>query len=200
MVTGIAAETQSELIPGYYFMDVNAKVNFSIQKKHHFYASYYTGQDKLFAKIKSQSLSSEMNQGWGNTIASTRYQSVSDNGAFNDASIYYSSFKEFDSSELNTPGNTLSQKNVSNLNEIGFKTSREWSSKSYLTNKVGVNGLWRSIQTPYKIIEEDNSTKIDKNTALENQKELSAFALSKYARNKFEMQFGLRASMFGEQL
>src|SRR5690606_5980022 len=74
LVSGISKWNNSDLSIGYYFMDINAKTNFSLKKKHHFYLSYYTGQDKLFAKNNAEAQKSKMSQGWGNTIASARYQ------------------------------------------------------------------------------------------------------------------------------
>lgn len=199
-VTGIASELNNDLIPGYYFMDINAKVNYTLKEKHHFFASFYTGQDKLFAKSNTASQSSEINQGWGNTIASTRYQSVADNGAFNDATLYYSSFREFDLFGINSSETSFSQKNISELQELGFKTSRLWSNSSYFKHKLGVDGLLRSIITPYKVTEGNGSSITSKYANDEFQKEMSVYALSQYEKNKVELQFGLRASMFGEKL
>ena len=200
LVSGISKSNQSDMLIGYYFMDFNAKINFSVKNKHHFYISYYTGQDKLFARNEAELQKSEMNQGWGNSIASVRYQTVSKNGSFNDALFYYSSYNEFEFNGMNSAENTSSQENRSELNEFGFKTSKEWGAGNYFKYKIGINGLYRSVQPPYKITtENDNSNEII-NSNPEHQKELAAFASANYNRSKFNMQFGLRASMFGEQL
>ena len=151
LVTGITAGNQNDMVIGYYFMDINAKTNFSVGEKHHFYISYYTGQDKLFAKSETAGQKSKMEQGWGNNIASVRYQSVSEKGAFNDVVLYYSSFNELDSYGINTTERTAKQQNKSELNEFGFKASREFSIVNYFKFKFGTDGLLRSIQPPYKI-------------------------------------------------
>ncbi|GAB1454322.1 TonB-dependent receptor [Draconibacterium sp.] len=200
LVTGIAAGNQDNMAIGYYFMDVNAKTNFSLLKKHHFYVSYYTGQDKLFAKSETAGQKSKMEQGWRNTIASARYQSVSGNGAFNDAVLYYSSFDEFDANGINLPGKTATQQNRSELNEFGFKTSREFSIGNYFKFKFGADGLLRSIQPPYKVSEENGNSSEIKNTEPVHQKELAAFASTEYSTKRFDIDLGLRTNMFGEQL
>lgn len=200
MVTGISAGNQSDMVIGYYFMDINAKTNFSVKKKHHFYISYYTGQDKLFAKNEAVKQKSKMEQGWGNTITSARYQSVSAKSAFNDVLLYYSSFDEFDTYGINSSEKTAKQQNKSGLNEFGFKTSRQWGVGNFFNYTLGVNGLWRSIQPPYKIMEENGNGIEMKYSTTEHQKELAAFASAHYTRKKIDTQFGLRTVFFGELL
>jgi hypothetical protein len=200
LITGIAAGNQNDMIIGYYFADVNAKTNFSIKKKHHFYVSYYWGTDKLFGRSKAENQKSKTEQGWGNNIASARYQSVSSNGAFNDALIYYSSFNEFELNSLNADENKLLNKNMSTLKELGLKTSREWSSGNYLKYKLGVDALWRSIRPPYKITEENGVENEIRYSQTEYQKELAAFASVTYSGKKVDLQFGLRSEMFGVKL
>lgn len=200
LVSGISKGNNNDMAIGYYFMDINAKTNFSVNKKHHFYISYYTGQDKLFAKNEAEAQKSEMNQGWGNSIASARYQSVSVNGSFNDALFYYSSYNEYEFNGINSTVNISSQENRSELNEFGFKTSKDWGAGNHFKYKLGVNGLYRSIQPPFKITVENGISNEIINSSTEHQKELAAFGSANYSVRKFNMDFGLRTSMFGEQL
>jgi len=200
LITGITAGNQNDMAIGYYFMDINAKTNFSVKKKHHFYLSSYTGQDKLFAKSETTGQKSKMEQGWGNTIASARYQSVSGNGAFNDAVLYYSSFNEFDTNGINLSGKTATQQNKSELREFGFKTSREFSIGNNFKFKFGMDGLSRSIQPPYKVSKENGNSSEIKNAEPVYQKELAAFASTEYSTKRVDIEFGLRTSLFGEHL
>lgn len=200
LVSGISKSNQSDMSIGYYFMDINAKTNFSVNKKHHFYLSYYTGKDKLFAKNNAEQQKNEMNQGWGNSIASARYQSISGNGSFNDVLFYYSSYNEFEFTGINSAESISSQENRSELNEIGFKTSKNWNIGNHFKYKVGANGLYRSILPPYKITVENGDNNEITNSTKEHQKELAAFASANYTAKKINLQFGLRTSMFGEEL
>lgn len=199
-VSGISKANNDDMAIGYNFMDVNAKTNFSLKKKHHFYLSIYTGQDKLFAKSDTDSQKSEMTQGWGNTIASARYQSASGNGSFNEALVYFSSYNESDLNRIHSLENKSSQENRSELKEFGFKTSKDLGLGQNLSIKFGVDGLYRSIQPPFKLLVANGIENQIKNSQTVHQKELSAFASSSYSPGKFNIQFGLRTSMFGEQL
>lgn len=200
LTTLIAAGNEGMLL-GYNFMDINAKVNFSVKDKHHFYVSYYTGQDTYFVRhnLKKEETKTGMTQRWGNNIASARYQSVSGGGAFNEAIIYYSSFNEFDLYRLKSSAKNSSTQNRSLLNEYGLKTSREWGVRKNLKYKLGIDGLLRSIEPPYKIKKEDDQKEIIRETATVHQKELSLFAAAHYSTKKIDVQAGLRGNIFGEQ-
>lgn len=200
LITGIAAGNRDDMTIGYYFADINLKTNFSIKNKHHFYVSYYLGQDKLFAMSKTEHQQSKTEQGWGNIIASSRYQSVSSNGAFNDVLVYFSSFDEFELNGLNSEKNKSLNKNMSALKELGLKTNREWNSSNYFKYKLGINALWRSIQPPYRITEENGIEDEMEYSPKEYQKEIAAFASGTYSGKKVYLQFGLRSGMFGTQL
>ncbi len=198
--SGISKANNGDMAMGYNFMDINAKTNFSLKKKHHFYLSLYSGQDKLFAKSDADFQKSEMKQGWGNTIASARYQSVSGNGSFNEALIYFSSYNESDLNRINSLENESSRGNRSELKEFGFKTNKDLGLGQNLSIKFGVDGLYCSIQPPFKLLAGNGIENEIKNSQTVQQKELSAFASSGYSPGKFNIQFGLRTSMFGEQL
>lgn len=141
-----------------------------------------------------------MTQGWGNTIASARYQSASGNGSFNEALVYFSSYNESDLNRIHSLENKSSQENRSELKEFGFKTSKDLGLGQNFSIKFGVDGLYRSIQPPFKLIVANGIENQIKNSQTVHQKELSAFASSSYSPGKFNIQFGLRTSMFGEQL
>lgn len=79
---------ESKIFGGYYFYDLNAKITHKFSEKSRLYASYYMGDDVVYAKIKyeenglfngfqnvySESLNMGMN--WGNIVASLRWNYV----------------------------------------------------------------------------------------------------------------------------
>jgi len=200
VVRGINAGNENNMSIGYSFMDINVKTNFTLQKRHHFYLSYYTGHDNLYSSYKTEQQKSEMNQGWGNHIASFRYQAVSDAGIFNEALLYYSSFFESDLNGIYSYEKKLTHKNLSRLDEIGFKTSREWERIKLLRFKTGINGLWRSIQPPYKTIDENGDMDTVRQSTPIHQKEIAVFLSCIYSGTKLDLQVGIRTSLFGEFL
>ncbi len=69
---------------GYFFYDLNAKVNHIFDKKNRLYLSYYGGQDVAYSKYKNtwdrpdgeNKRKEEAGLGWGNSIAAVRWNHV----------------------------------------------------------------------------------------------------------------------------
>jgi hypothetical protein len=52
LVTGITAGNQDDMVLGYYFMDINAKANFSVGEKHHFISVTTQVRTSYLQKVK----------------------------------------------------------------------------------------------------------------------------------------------------
>ena len=100
------AKTQMEgvnrLNAGYYFYDLNAKLNWKISDKDRLYLSFYSGDDAIYLKIKNKDYSYNdvqyqnhinMNWKWGNMLASLRWNHVMSQKLFMDASINYTQYR-----------------------------------------------------------------------------------------------------------
>lgn len=69
---------------GYFFYDLNAKVNHIFDKKNRLYLSYYGGQDIAYSKFKNtwerpegiHESKEEAGLGWGNNIAAVRWNHI----------------------------------------------------------------------------------------------------------------------------
>jgi outer membrane receptor for ferrienterochelin and colicin len=78
---------------GYYFYDLNAKANIKLSPKDHLYISGYTGDDKFYAKDKSNDYSNNSGIKWGNTTAVVRWNHEFSNKLFGNLSTHYSKYK-----------------------------------------------------------------------------------------------------------
>lgn len=105
--------------PGFSFYDVNAKLNFKLNEKHHLFWSLYTGRDKFYMKTKTNIENSNSAFGWGNVTSSLRLNSLITEKMFSNFTLYYSFLDNY-------------QKNKTEANE--FKSSNKFSSK---TNEFG---------------------------------------------------------------
>ena len=76
---GFAAEG-SEGVVGYFFDDVNAKVNYRFSEKDRVYLSFYTGQDKFYADFGERDEDYEdqfkAGLGWGNVTSALRWNHI----------------------------------------------------------------------------------------------------------------------------
>ena len=50
-----ASSEDEKTVLGYYFYDLNAKINHKFSEKDHVYFSLYTGEDKFYYKVKPYS-------------------------------------------------------------------------------------------------------------------------------------------------
>ncbi len=75
---------------GYYFYDLNAKVNYKFSEKDRLYLSGYFGKDKFDFVNGKQSL--KVNIPWGNSTGTLRYNHVFNNRLFSNTTIVYNDY------------------------------------------------------------------------------------------------------------
>ncbi len=127
---------------GYFFSDMNAKINWKVNKNNRLYLSYYTGKDKYYVKSKPYSYlydgktisdkSEDRNQ-WGNQLGGLRWNKVLNKNIFINSQInytkyYYEIVQSASSSEANDTA-TLEQMNyngfTSSIRDISLKSDAE---------------------------------------------------------------------------
>lgn len=93
--------TKGEETAGYYFYDLNAKVNHRFDDKNTIYLSLYTGNDKAYARSqyassnfpeKTQSEES-FNLQWGNITTALRWNSIINRKLFSNVTATYSRYR-----------------------------------------------------------------------------------------------------------
>ncbi len=81
---------------GYYFWDINAKVNHKFSDKDRVYLSVYTGRDKAYAKTKetweSQVDIFDFDLKWGNVTSAFRWNHILGNKLFSNTTLTYSKY------------------------------------------------------------------------------------------------------------
>lgn len=96
-----AATGNYNLNQGYYFSDLNAKVNWKLNNKNRLYMSYYAGKDKFYDQSKPYTYlfdgtyiteSSENRNQWGNRLGSLRWNKVFSNNVFMNTQFNYTRY------------------------------------------------------------------------------------------------------------
>jgi outer membrane receptor for ferrienterochelin and colicin len=91
----------AEGVAGYYFYDLNAKVNYKISEKDRVFLSAYTGDDRFYFDIaetyrasRTQEIRSEVGAelAWGNLTGALRYNRVMSNKLFMNLTATYSRY------------------------------------------------------------------------------------------------------------
>ncbi|MCB0576629.1 MAG: hypothetical protein KDC61_18875, partial [Saprospiraceae bacterium] len=84
---------------GYYFYDLNAKVNHRFSDKDRVYLSFYTGKDKFYLDLKDRyqidndahdEYTTQSGLGWGNLTTALRWNHVLSPRLFANATLTYS--------------------------------------------------------------------------------------------------------------
>lgn len=85
---------------GYFFHDINAKINHKISEKDRLYFSVYAGKDEFYFREKSRDdfldreneYTNEVGLNWGNITSALRWNHLWNNKLFSNASITYSQY------------------------------------------------------------------------------------------------------------
>lgn len=78
---------------GYYFYDLNGKVNFYLGKRDHLYLSGYFGNDKFYAKDENDNSYYKSGIQWGNITGVARWNHQFGPRLFGNLTTYYSRYK-----------------------------------------------------------------------------------------------------------
>jgi len=96
----IKAQTKGQTSAGYFFYDLNGKINFNLGEKDHLYLSGYFGNDKFYAVDKSKDNGPQgqtknifkSNLKWGNSTAVARWNHEYSRKLFGNLTFYYSRY------------------------------------------------------------------------------------------------------------
>ncbi|GAB2957513.1 TonB-dependent receptor [Hymenobacter coalescens] len=85
-------------VVGYYFYDMNGKVNWKLGRRDRLYLSAYTGRDEFYARFKDQFNDGEYAQqrdalGWGNLTAALRWNHVVNDRLFANTHFTFSRYQ-----------------------------------------------------------------------------------------------------------
>ncbi|MCF2495434.1 TonB-dependent receptor [Dyadobacter chenhuakuii] len=86
------AGSDSKVKPGYFFYDLNAKVNYDFGAKNKLYVSGYFGRDKFNIREKSTDSENRSGLSWGNATATLRWNHLINQKLFVNTSLIYSHF------------------------------------------------------------------------------------------------------------
>ncbi|MBO0935477.1 TonB-dependent receptor [Fibrella sp. HMF5335] len=87
----VKAQTNGETSAGYYFYDLNAKINYDLSPRDRVYVSGYFGRDRFYASDNVDGTSVGM--GWGNATATVRWNHQFSQKLFANTSLIFSDYK-----------------------------------------------------------------------------------------------------------
>lgn len=145
---------------GYYFYDINAKINHKFSANSRLYFSVYAGRDRAYAsdsykvnwENKNYSEKDKMGIGWGNITSALRWNYVFSPKLFSNVTLTYSSYN-FDVSEdyrfEDKMNNTTSQdyfRYLSGIHDLTAKWDFDYYPGGGHEVKFGVSNIWHQFK------------------------------------------------------
>jgi len=149
---------------GYYFYDINTKVNHKFSDKDRLYLSVYSGDDRFYIKAADSYTyngteyenKTQFRLGWGNITSSLRWNHIINKKLFCNATITYSKFKfytEVLSEEIQTPSSgseiidKFSLKYYSGINDWTAKVDFDYLPRPNHFIKFGFSEVYHTFNT-----------------------------------------------------
>ena len=176
---------------GYYFYDLNTKVNYKISEKDRLYLSGYFGKDVFDFRNTRRSFSA--NIPWGNATATLRWNHVFDRKLFANTTLVYNKYNF----AFNASQNNFNIRLASGIKDLNAKVDFDYYPAPQ--HKIKFGGLYtHHLFTPNILSGNQDSTEFKPNNA--NNKYANEAAL--YIQDdwelsdKFKINLGLRYSSF----
>jgi outer membrane cobalamin receptor len=168
----------------FYFYDLNAKLNYTINNKNRLFLSGYFGKDVF-------ELGKDIGTGWGNTTGTIRWNHLFSDKIFSNTSLVYSKY------DYGFVFGQNSLKLRSGIKDLSFKEDATWYINPENTLKFGMNIIFHEFR-PGEITS-GNSTNFEKVLS-----ERKAFESAIYIQNeqkftsRLSANYGLRFSTFNQ--
>lgn len=148
---------------GYYFYDLNAKINYDFGRKNKLYLSGYFGKDLFSVKNKSDNYDDEAGLNWGNTTATLRWNHLFTSKVFSNFSLIYSkyNFQINDKYKVVNESKDYYAEYNSGINDLTAKYDLDIIPNPKHWIKAGFSAI-RHQFNPYAFVEEDNGNSIFK--------------------------------------
>lgn len=186
---------------GYYFYDLNAKLNYDFSPKNKIYMSGYFGRDKFQVTTRDNyvgnNYDSKAGLYWQNATATLRWNHLFSNKVFANTSLIFSRYNMKIFSEEKDNADTYTLEYNSGIRDFAFKYDIEYHVSPKYTFRTGLQSSNHRF-VPTAIVEKDSQTLIDykKKTAY-NSLETGLYVENIFNfGGKLQMNAGLRLSHF----
>ena len=184
---------------GYYFYDLNAKVNYEISDKDKIYLSGYFGRDKFSGGYEDHYGSEKYRLFWENATSTLRWNHQFSNKLFSNTSLIYSNYQFVIDIEEKYQTDYFHLNYKSGIRDLGVKSDFSWipSPDHYIRTGFAVTN---HLFTPSAVVLEASSQELNKKV-----QELNSIETSLYFEDEWriipqlKMNAGLRFSNFNHK-
>jgi outer membrane receptor protein involved in Fe transport len=176
---------------GYYFYDLNAKVNYEISEKNHLYLSGYFGRDKFNFNNAKRSFNTEIP--WGNSTATLRWNHVFNKKLFSNTTLVYNDYQF----ALNGKQNDFNINLSSGIRDLNAKTDFDYYLSPEHKIKFGAQYTFHTFLPNVLSGNQDSVVFTPQNATKKFANEYGLYLQDDWEINsKLKLNIGLRYSQF----
>ncbi len=176
---------------GYYFYDLNAKVNYKFSERDRVYLSGYFGRDVFDFSNGKQSL--KINIPWGNATGTLRWNHVYNNKLFGNTTVVYNDYNF----NFNGAQNSFELGLASGIRDVSLK--KDFDLYSFTGHKIKFGAIYTYHKFTPSVVSGKQDTTIfkPKNAQVKFAHEAAVYLQDDWEVNdKFKIMAGLRYSWF----
>jgi TonB dependent receptor/CarboxypepD_reg-like domain/TonB-dependent Receptor Plug Domain len=186
---------------GYYFYDLNAKINYDFGQKNRLYLSGYFGSDVLAIKTIGTSESTEAGINWGNQTTTLRWNHLFNERLFMNSSFIFSNYQfgVFASQFVTQQGklNEYTEQYNSRIRDLGLKIDFDYLPNPIHSIKFGLAGTLHQFSPSSIVVKNDNLGQFRKDVERIDANEMGIYAEDTYKPfDKLKINAGVRISTF----
>jgi outer membrane receptor protein involved in Fe transport len=176
---------------GYFFYDLNAKMNYEFSEKDHLYLSGYFGRDKFNFNNSKRSFQTEIP--WGNSTATLRWNHVFNKKLFSNTTLVYNDYQF----ALNGKQNDFNINLSSGIRDLNAKTDFDYYVSPEHKIKFGIQYTFHTFLPNVLSGNQDSIVFTPQNATKKYANEYAAYVQDDWEINsKLKLNLGLRYSRF----
>lgn len=141
---------------GYYFYDLNAKLNYIINENNRIYLSGYFGKDKFYSVYKDENYESNNNLNWGNATSTLRWNHILNPKIFLNTSFIFTNYQLGIGGVEKSNGSNFELNYSSRIRDYGLKLAFDYYPSTLHTIKFGLNTVVHSFLPKAVVIKSSN--------------------------------------------
>lgn len=196
---------------GYFFYDLNAKINHKLSDKDHLYLSVYTGEDKFYRNEEPYTYlyggnlftsETRSNLGWGNVTSALRWNHQFSGKLFSNTTLTYSNYNyevrdysasiEETSSEVTEEINSLNF--LSGIEDIAGKIDFDYLPSADHYIRFGANYIYHTFKPGASVYKISNQEVGDVDTTM-GEDHIYASEIAIYIEDDFKLSDRVKANL-----
>lgn len=140
---------------GYYFYDLNAKVNYEINQRNRVYLSGYFGRDKFYFLTRHSRGSDEGGISWGNATATARWNHLYNNRTFANTSFIFSNYRFGIDLRYQVDNKVYSQELFSGIRDFSIKHDVDFRPNTNHSIRGGIHLIHHTFTPSASVVKDD---------------------------------------------